>query len=260
MDDVVSGSDAEYDANLDYSYVLLPPAVVYSRYAIYYKTTVNKWSLWMEDYRTMTSCPGLKSLIETYGHAENFDCGGGKRDYQAGNYRDYIQVGGPGGSRSRFGLANAVIHSYIDTTAGVRFAVMAFDSNNNIVKYNSANKSEYVFGDARDDTLDANGGRLLGFVDENKTGKTNIFNVLASLKNDSWSPLAETLYEAGVYFQGAASPITGTSYSGQSPVQYYCQKNYVLIISDGVPTKDNHPALSSIGNLAGVAKYLYDIV
>ena len=261
MDDVVSGSDADYAANLNYGYILLPPAVVYPRYAVYYKTAGNKWSLWMEDYQTMTSCPDLKLLIATYGHAENFDCGGGKRDYQAGNYRNYLQIGGPGGTRSRFGLANAVLHSYIDTTAGVRFAVMAFnrDSNNYTVKYNSTNKSEYVFGDTRDDSLDANGGRLLGFVDEYKTGKTDIFNALASLKNDSWSPLAETLYETGVYFQGGASLITGTSYSGLSPVQYDCQKNYVLIISDGVPTKDNHPALSSIGDLTGVAKYLYDM-
>lgn len=261
MSDVVSGSDADYAASLNYGYMLFPPAVVYPRYAVYYKTAGDKWSLWIEDYRIMTSCPDLKLLIETYGHAENFDCGGGRRDYQAGNYRNYLQISGPGGSRSRFGLANGVLHSYIDTTAGVRFAVMVFnrDSNNNTVKYNFISKSEYVFGDTRDDSLDANGGRLLGFVDEYKTGKTDIFNALSSLKNDSWSPLAETLYEAGVYFQGGVSLITGTSYSGRSPVQYYCQRNYVLIISDGVPTKDNHPALSSMGNLAGVAKSLYEM-
>lgn len=261
MSDVVSGSDADYTASLNYGYMLFPPAVVYPRYAVYYKTAGDKWSLWIEDYRIMTSCPDLKLLIETYGHAENFDCGGGRRDYQAGNYRNYLQISGPGGSRSRFGLANGVLHSYIDTTAGVRFAVMVFnrDSNNNIVKYNFISKSEYVFGDTKDDSLDANGGRLLGFVDEYKTGKTDIFNALSSFKNDSWSPLAETLYEAGVYFQGGVSLITGTSYSGRSPVQYYCQRNYVLIISDGVPTKDNHPALSSMGNLAGVAKSLYEM-
>jgi type IV pilus assembly protein PilY1 len=261
MDEVVSGSDADYNASLDYGFILSPPAVVYPRYAVYNKTAGGKWNLWVEDYQTLSSCPGLKTLLATYGHAENFDCGGGARDYQAGNYRNYLQIGGPGGTRSRFGLANGVLHSYIDTTAGVRFAVMAFnrDSNNNTVKYSFTNKSEYVFGDMRDDSLDANGGRLLGFVDEYKTGKTDIFNALASLKDDSWSPLAETLYEAGVYFQGGVSAITGTSYSGRSPVQYYCQRNYVLIISDGVPTKDNHSALSSFGGLAGVAKYLYEM-
>ena len=128
---------------------------------------------------------------------------------------------------------------------------MAFnnDTTGKTVKYNSGSKEEYVL--ASDGSEDAKGARLLGFVDENKNGKTALFSNLAGLKNETWSPLAESLYEAGIYFQKGTSAITGTSYAS-SPVQYYCQKNYVLIISDGDPTKDTE-------KLDDVAKYLYGL-
>jgi type IV pilus assembly protein PilY1 len=268
MDEVVSGSDADYTQDIDYGALLTPPAVVYPQYAVYYKTSGNKWNLWINDYRTdpaLNTCPDLKTSLETYGHAENNNCAGGRRDYQTGNYRNFLQISGPGGSRSRFGLANGVIHSYVDTVDGVRFGLMAFNRDSgtppNTVKYDPVNKLEYVFGEPRDNALDADGGQMMGFVDEVKNGKTSFFNMLASLKNDSWSPLAETLYDAGTYIQMGKDGYT-------SPVQYPCQKIYILIISDGKPTKDNRPALSSIGDLTGdgkagqlddVAKHLFNI-
>ena len=185
---------------------------------------------------------------------------------------NYLQLtGGPGGSQPRFGLQNGIIHSYINTTSGVRFAVMAFnpDTNGYTVQEVKGTGAEYVFGDSRDNSLDAKGGQLLGFVDENKNGKTDLFKALAGFKNQTWSPLAETLYGAGAYLQGTKDIISGTNYAGQSPVQYYCQKNYVLIISDGIPTKDDDPLLTTKvgitdtnGNghlLDEVATYLYNL-
>jgi len=273
MDEVVSGSDAPYSQDIDYGASLTSPAVVYPRYAVYSATKVNQWTLWINDYRTdpaLDSCPELKTLLEIYGHAENNKCTGTKANYQTGNYRNYLQIQGPSIGEDRFDLSNGVIHSYINTVSGVRFAVMVFnrDSAGNTVKYDLTNKSEHVFGDVRDDALNSNGGKLLGFVDEYKNGKSLLFDQLDVLTNDSWSPLAETLYEAGAYYQDQISSITGTSYSGLSPVQYDCQKLYILIISDGKPTKDSHPFLSSIGDLTGdgkagqlddLAKYLFNL-
>jgi type IV pilus assembly protein PilY1 len=52
-----------------------------------------------------------------------------------------------------------------------------------------------------------------------------------------WTPLGETLYESMLYFMGRQSYYNpGTSYT--SPIQYRCQKSYVLIITDGAPTHD----------------------
>ena len=252
MDEVSSGQI--YDSTIDYT--AYNPSTVYPGNAVYTKSG-SKWVLWANDVNTI-SCEDLRNnYLIPYGEAINYSnsvlgCGISKKDFQTGNFMNFLQLnGGPGGSRPRFGLANGIIHSYINTTGGVRFAVMAFnnDTAGKVVKYNSGSKQEYV--DVTNGDEDAKGGRLLGFVDENKNGKTALFSNLASLKNETWSPLAESLYEAGVYFQKGTSTITGTSYAS-SPVQYYCQKNYVLIISDGDPTKDT-------GNLVEVARTLFNL-
>jgi type IV pilus assembly protein PilY1 len=261
MDDVVSGSDADYDPAVDYGPVLSPPAIAYPKDEIYVKSTGGKWV--DTGYTTSSfpcSDPDPNNLVENYlkpfGQALNYSSSSctppiNKKDFQTGNFRNFLQIGGPGGSRSRFGLANGIIHSYVNTTSGVRFGTMVFNRDSgippNVVQYDKSNpsKGEFVFGDSRDDPLDANGGKVIGFVDQNKNGKTGLFNNLSGLKNDTWSPLAETLLDAGTYFQFGKD-----GYS--SPVQNYCQRNYVLIISDGTPTKDT-------GKLDEVAKYLYGI-
>jgi hypothetical protein len=191
MDEVSSGQ--EYDPTVDYSVYL--PSTVYPKDAVYYKSSTNNWIKWRDDYHAIP-CAELRDLLGLHGESINYpvtlstsECGGNKRyDFQTGNFRNFLQLsGGPGGSRSRFGLASAILRSYINTTYGVRFSVMVFnrDSNNNTVKYNKATEAEYVYGDPGDATLDANGGRLLGFVDENKNGKTALFNALSGLKNDT---------------------------------------------------------------------------
>jgi type IV pilus assembly protein PilY1 len=267
MDEVSSGQ--LYSSAIDYSPYVPPTGTIYPMNQVYIKSSGNKWI----EHTIQPACPALQDLLNQFGEAINFSgCGYNKKDFQIGNFRNYLQAtGGPGGNRPRFGLATGIIHSYINTTSGVRFAVMAFnrDKDGNTVRNN--NGAEFVSNDGKDDPLvtpwDAVGGRLLGFVDENKNGKTDLFNELATLKNDSWSPLAETLYEAGIYFQKGISAITGTNYIN-SPIQYWCQKNYVLIISDGVPTKDSDPRLNGLiqdlnndgkVDLDEVAKYLYGL-
>jgi type IV pilus assembly protein PilY1 len=67
---------------------------------------------------------------------------------------------------------------------------------------------------------------------------------------DTWTPLAETLYEAGLYFKGGPSYFnSGVSYT--SPIEYSCQNNYVIIITDGEPTQDRDSILNTIGDRDG---------
>ena len=57
--------------------------------------------------------------------------------------------------------------------------------------------------------------------------------------------MAETLYEAGLYFKGGASYFnSGVTYI--SPIQYHCQRNYVIIITDGNSTMDRNSILASV--------------
>lgn len=67
-----------------------------------------------------------------------------------------------------------------------------------------------------------------------------INNAIKALRGDSNTPLAETYYEITRYFRGmrpyysyAGAPTTYTS-----PIQYRCQKNFGVFITDGLPTYD----------------------
>jgi len=60
----------------------------------------------------------------------------------------------------------------------------------------------------------------------------------------TFTPLAETLVEAGLYFAGEPSWFNdNVTYT--SPVQYSCQKNYIILMTDGEPTYDNDSLLAT---------------
>lgn len=89
------------------------------------------------------------------------------------------------------------------------------------------------------------GGRIQQAVGDISvaTGGSNYTALRSAISNLSAvanTPLAETYYQVTRYFRGLApSP----SYSGSpgtftSPIQYRCQKNYGVVITDGLPTYD----------------------
>ena len=62
------------------------------------------------------------------------------------------------------------------------------------------------------------------------------------LTASGYTPLAEILYEAGLYFKGAQSYFNWATSTQKvqytSPIEYYCQKNYVILMTDGMSTMD----------------------
>ena len=61
---------------------------------------------------------------------------------------------------------------------------------------------------------------------------TNIKGILAVTN----TPLAESYYELTRYFRGLSSFYSNRTYT--SPVQYRCQQNFAVVITDGLPTAD----------------------
>lgn len=66
---------------------------------------------------------------------------------------------------------------------------------------------------------------------------SDITAAIAAVPPDSNTPLAETYYEVTRYFRGMSSYYGTQSYT--SPIQYRCQKNFVIVVTDGFPTYDN---------------------
>jgi type IV pilus assembly protein PilY1 len=212
----------EYDPNYAY-----PNALAIKPEAVYYK---SKGGSWDNEYRPTTGaiqCAEARNALSTYGSFngrldELTECGGRRTWYlRTGNYRNYLVYTGPPENRPRLGVAKGTVQSFINTTPGIRFGAMIF------------NQSE--------------GGHILREIkDMTPQNRASLHNAIGQIHADTWTPLAETLYEAGLYFRGAPSYFNdGVNYN--SPIQSWCQRSYIIIVTDGESTEDRNEVLKGNG-------------
>jgi type IV pilus assembly protein PilY1 len=98
------------------------------------------------------------------------------------------------------------------------------------------------------------GGTVRQALTDIATSRADMQAAVASLTASTWTPLSETLYEATNYWMGrdvdygntgpvlsvGASRTSGTT-GGTTylkPTTYSCQKNYIVFLTDGLPTQD----------------------
>jgi type IV pilus assembly protein PilY1 len=230
-----SGSMNDSVSGVIYSSLVTYPYVV-TEYPnrVYYRTTGGNWNVYRNDINGIDGepgilCPAVKAALMNEGFFtgkikfSTSDCGTSNNvNLRTGNYMNYMQLTGGPETQPKLGLAKGIIQSFVNTTDGVRFGAMIFNS--------------------------SEGGRLLREIrDMDGNNRADLHSAIGGLQADTWTPLAETLYEAGLYFKGANSYFNpGTKYT--SPVQYYCQRNYVIVITDGEPTKDRNAILQTLPN------------
>jgi type IV pilus assembly protein PilY1 len=104
----------------------------------------------------------------------------------------------------------------------VRFGLMVFNAN-------GSNIASMGGGD---------GGKIVAQVG---SAAATLITVMEGTETDPGgnTPLAESLYEAIRYFEAMPSAYnTGVDYGTMDPVEYLCQKHFVLMITDGQPTND----------------------
>ncbi len=106
---------------------------------------------------------------------------------------------------------------------------------------------------------------------------------IGAMTDATYTPLSETLTEAGLYFSGETSWFNGPAgtytnactktntncFSYTSPIEYRCQKNFVIIMTDGDPTLDSNPQMQNdvylnsrkipYANKDGASFYLDDV-
>ncbi|MGE0080885.1 MAG: pilus assembly protein, partial [Thiohalomonadaceae bacterium] len=156
-------------------------------------------------------------------------------------------------SKSRLDVVQEVFGNLMDSTDGVNVAVVRFDA-----RTSSDNNGGY-FATAM---LPLNDTPLpeLG----NKSSRQHLKDVVNSFTARGNTPLAETLYEVARFYRGEApkfgldtTPATSVPdclNNGKyvSPIEYQCQKNFIVLLTDGEPTYDTS-ADSSIRSLPGFA-------
>lgn len=115
----------------------------------------------------------------------------------------------------RLQLAREVATRLVSNTTGVRFGLAAFNP-----------PTAWDSGP---------GGSILAPCG---SSPATVISEIARLDANARSPLAETYYEITRYFRGLSRYQGGGSGNYASPIQYRCQKNFVVVISDGLPTYD----------------------
>jgi len=86
------------------------------------------------------------------------------------------------------------------------------------------------------------------------TATATLQTKIANLAIELYTPLAETYYEITRYFRGDAGYFNGGTYT--SPIQYRCQKNFVIIITDGYPTRDTDIPTNHAADIVGTSSRL----
>ncbi|MDP6981311.1 MAG: PilC/PilY family type IV pilus protein [Myxococcota bacterium] len=143
--------------------------------------------------------------------------------------------------RSRVSAAKEILQEVIcavNQAGSVRFGLASF--------YNNSDPEGGYIKVPVDDWSTSQEARIATFIDD--------------LAADSWTPLAETLFNVYRYYQSRSNPAfgkdgvtefpaydieedgdvtTNLATTPPSPAQFTCQKNFVIIITDGEPTKDD---------------------
>lgn len=113
----------------------------------------------------------------------------------------------------------------------------------------------------------AEGGPVLHAMEHITTARATMKAKIDALPSKGNTPLSETMYEAAQYYRGGAvdygnlpNPQTSVAESRtvadpniyQSPLAFGCQKNFIVLLTDGAPTRDSS-ADSKITALPGFA-------
>jgi type IV pilus assembly protein PilY1 len=147
---------------------------------------------------------------------------------------------------SKLTIVKDVFDSLIDNSSGINAALMRFDGGN------GNNKGGYFLSP------------MLPLTSSTRDTLKSQVDELTAVGN---TPLAETMYEAMLFFKGdsvefgdGTSP--GTNHSDvldpgdntkyKSPMMSECQRNYTILLTDGVPRRDND-ADSFITTLTGAS-------
>jgi type IV pilus assembly protein PilY1 len=165
--------------------------------------------------------------------AINWNNTGGNYTLYSANYLNWRESAVTTVTKTRLQIVKEVFSSLMDSISNVNIAVMRYDN-----KSASYNKGGY-FVMPMQQLTDANRADY----------KTAVNNFTAN----GYTPLAETMHEAYLYYRGDTvkfgnSTTPGTNVAGvldpadsskyQSPIDYQCQKNFVILLTDGEPTYD----------------------
>jgi type IV pilus assembly protein PilY1 len=195
-----------------------------------YRRSFGSWIFFANSINDILCAAARTALTNTgmYTGGTTATCSGTSRTLRTGNYRNYVASGGDLYER-KIDIAKVVMTEFLNSINGVRIGAMVFN-------YDEGGHIQTTIKSLTD------------------TGRAQLITDFNAIEPATWTPLAETLYEIGLYYKGASSYFnSGVTYT--SPIQYSCQRNYVVIITDGNSTQDRNSILATaIGDRDGDQK------
>ncbi len=83
-------------------------------------------------------------------------------------------------------------------------------------------------------------------IDQSVAHTADLIAAINDIKANSWTPLAESIYNAiGYYTQNAALRLDAADFALNDPVTAWCQNNNILVITEGASTADLNSTVSS---------------
>lgn len=177
---------------------------------------------------------------------------------------------------TRFNVAKNTVKNIIeDHGADNRLGIMIYHDNGDESDgghipyqqgaYETGISGRYAVCSAKDTFVLDESGRVKKGKDHERAienYKQFLKDIVDGIEVEHYTPLAETLAEAGRYFAGQESlfnqgsehyPVSGdypddeadafNPNAGNPPIGHWCRKNYIIIMTDGEPTNDNAPVL-----------------
>jgi type IV pilus assembly protein PilY1 len=216
---------------------------------VYRKRDNGEWFPLLEFAASVPAvgCPAARTTLTTYDKgiyvgrpdwdASRSRCSGTQRTLATGNWLNFwLASDSIFGSMKKIDIAKTVTKNFLSNLEDVKVGLMRFGS---AKRYGGYDTTE--------------GGRMLLPVAElTDSHRADLKDAVDDLDADGYTPLAEVLYEAGLYFKGEQSYFNWKTSSQKvqygSPMEYYCQKNYVVLMTDGMSTKDRNTILNTIGD------------
>lgn len=151
-----------------------------------------------------------------------------------------------------------------DVAGDIRLGAMAFNANGALTECQEQVVNDTIVEYCPDSNRD--GARVIAPIKAGDAvvGSTTHINALTDAINEiratAWTPLAEALYNAlGYYGQNTSLRLDDDDFQTalensdwEDPVQYWCQENYVLAITEGASTADINPDVKTLISSMGM--------
>lgn len=141
---------------------------------------------------------------------------------------------------TKMNIAKRVARNLVDKNSSLRFGLFSFQDQLTSVGGDERGQAGVLRADIRD---------------MSKANKDTLFTAIGNLHGRTATPLGEGLLELTRYFEGKSSLYSKIAGSYTSPIQYRCQKNFAIIVTDGDATnEDDLPGSNGKAALAYTAR------